>query len=83
MPTLPTIRRILSTLASDEAAKGVAMKAYKSSGASLDEFPRTRRSVEAMARGLTAAEDALELRRGAKAAALREALRPMRRALEL
>ena len=78
---LPTIRRILSTLGTDDAARGVAMKAYKSSGASLDEFPRTRRSVEAMARGLTAAEDALELRRGERAAALRGALRPLRRAL--
>jgi hypothetical protein len=79
---LPTIRRILSTLGTDDAARGVAMKAYKSSGASLDEFPRTRRSVEAMARGLTAAEDALELRRGERAAALRGELRPLRRALE-
>lgn len=81
MTTIP-VRKILATLGPDEDAKGIVMRCLKNKGVSLDEFPRTRLSVETMAEALTRAEDALELQRGSGAAALRAQIRPLRRALE-
>lgn len=76
------IRKILSTLSSDEISKAALMKCLKNKGVKLDDFPRTRLSVESVAEGLTRAEDSLELRRGERCAALRLELRAMRRSLE-
>ena len=76
------IRKILSALSEHDAAKAVVMKCLKNKGLSLDEFPRTRLSVETVAEGLTRAEDILEFEPGSKAADLRSRLKVMRRELE-
>lgn len=76
------IRKILATLGPHEDVKRVVMNHYKNKGANLDEFPRTRFSVETMADSLTRAEDVLEPRRGIKWQELRQTIRDMRRELE-
>ena len=74
-----TFRQILRALGPHEEAKAHFMNAYKSRGATLDSFVRTRpQAVEA----LISTEDWLELQRGPKAIELRLALRLLRRDLE-
>jgi len=76
------LRKIQGALSESDPARRLALDTYKTSGATLDEFPRTHRSVEAMAHALTRAEDFLELERGSRADKTRALIRPLRRDLE-
>jgi hypothetical protein len=82
----PTASKALTTWADvaralqDDDARGIALGRYRAAGFKPDDFERKKRARAAMADGLTAAEDAMELRCAPKA---RAAIRQVRRRLEL
>lgn len=76
-----TVEQALRVLETDDAARRLALDAFRVHGGSLDRWQRSDR--EAMAGAMTRAEDMLESGTGARVANAREAIRAVRRRLEL